>query len=82
MADGQANSVRTNAARYAAVIIGLLVALAAFTVWNINTGSVHISVPDIARIIFLRQGDSTQVGIVWNLRLPRICAAAVPLRAE
>ena len=65
------------AARYTAVIIGLLVALAAFVVWNINTGSVHISVPDIARIIFLREGDSTQMGIVWNLRLPRICAAAV-----
>ena len=64
-------------ARYAAVIIGLLIALAAFTVWNINTGSVHISVPDIARILFLKEGDSTQVGIVWNLRLPRICAAAV-----
>ena len=64
-------------ARYAGVIIGLLIALAAFTVWNINTGSVHISVPDIARILFLKAGDSTQVGIVWNLRLPRICAAAI-----
>ena len=64
-------------ARYVAVIIGLLIALAAFTVWNINTGSVHISVPDIARILFRKEGDSTQVGIVWNLRLPRICAAAM-----
>ena len=64
-------------ARYAAVILGLLIALAALTVWNINTGSVHISVPDIARIIFLREGNDTQMGIVWNLRLPRICAAAV-----
>ena len=37
----------TNAqrARYFAVIIGLLIALAAFVVWNINTGSVQISVP-------------------------------------
>ena len=64
-------------ARYFAVIIGLLIALAAFIVWNINTGSVHISVPEIARIIFLREGDSTQMGIVWQLRLPRIIAAAV-----
>ena len=71
------NMSNAHRARYAAVILGLLVALAAFTVWNINTGSVHISVPDIARILFLREGDSTQVGIVWNLRLPRICAAAV-----
>ena len=63
--------------RYLAVILGLLVALAALTVWTINTGSVHISVPDIARILFRKEGDSTQIGIVWNLRLPRICAAAV-----
>ena len=69
----------TNAARarYFGVILGLLIALAAFVVWNINTGSVHISVGDIARIIFLKEGDSTQMGIVWNLRLPRIIAAAV-----
>ncbi len=71
------NLTNAHRARYAAVILGLLVALAAFTVWNINTGSVHISVPDIARIIFLREGNDTQMGIVWNLRLPRICAAAV-----
>ena len=64
-------------ARYLAVFIGLIAAFAVLTVWNINTGSVHISVGDIARIIFLRQGDDTQIGIVWKLRLPRIIAAAV-----
>ena len=74
---GDSISANVARARYAGVIVGLLIALAALVVWNINTGSVHISVPDIARIIFRRAGDSTQVGIVWNLRLPRICAAAV-----
>ena len=64
-------------ARYLAVFIGLIAAFAVLTVWNINTGSVHISVGDIARIIFLRQGDETQMGIVWKLRLPRIIAAMV-----
>ena len=64
-------------ARYLAVFIGLIAAFAVLTVWNINTGSVHLSVGDIARIIFLRQGDDTQIGIVWKLRLPRIIAAAV-----
>ena len=64
-------------ARYMAVFIGLIAAFAVLTVWNINTGSVHISVGDIARIIFLRQGDETQMGIVWKLRLPRIIAAMV-----
>ena len=64
-------------ARYLAVFIGLIAAFVLLTVWNINSGSVHISVREIARIIFLRQGDETQMGIVWKLRLPRIIAAAV-----
>ena len=63
--------------RYWAVFIGLLAALTALTVWNINSGSVHISVSDIARIIFLREGGETQMNIVWKLRMPRIIAAAV-----
>ena len=66
-----------NGARYAAVFLGLLAAFALLVVWNVNSGSVHISVGDIARILFLRQGDETQMGIVWKLRLPRIIAAAV-----
>ena len=70
----RANSRR---ARYAAVFIGLLAAFVLLTVWNINSGSVHISVGDIARIIFLRQGDETQMSIIWKLRLPRIIASAV-----
>jgi iron complex transport system permease protein len=64
-------------ARYTAVFVGLIAAFAVLTVWNINSGSVHISVPDIARIIFRMEGDSTEVNIVWKLRLPRIIASAV-----
>ncbi|MBE6990947.1 MAG: iron ABC transporter permease [Ruminococcaceae bacterium] len=71
------DSAAARRARYAAVFIGLLAAFAALTVWNINSGSVHISVADIARIIFLHQGDDTQMGIIWKLRLPRIVASAV-----
>ena len=65
------------ATRYTAVFLGLLIALAALVVWNINTGSVRISVGEIARILFTGQGDDTAVNIVWKLRLPRIVAAAV-----
>jgi iron complex transport system permease protein len=65
------------ATRYTAVFLGLLIALAALVVWNINTGSVRISVGEIARILFTGQGDETAVNIVWKLRLPRIVAAAV-----
>ncbi len=62
-------------ARYLAVFIGLLAAFAVLTVWNINSGSVHIPVKEIARIIFLREGE--QMSIIWKLRMPRIIAAAV-----
>ena len=63
--------------RYGAVFAGLIAAFVLLVVWNINTGSVHISVGNIARIIFLRQGELSEVNIVWKLRLPRIIAAAV-----
>ena len=63
--------------RYGAVFAGLIAAFVLLAVWNINSGSVKIQVPDIARIIFLREGDPTQMNIVWKLRLPRIAAAVV-----
>ncbi len=62
-------------ARYLAVFIGLIAAFAVITVWNINSGSVRIPVKEIARIIFLREGE--QMNIIWKLRMPRIIAAAV-----
>ena len=45
--------------RYAVVFIGLIFAFCLITVLNINTGSVHISVPDIFKIIFTKSGDAT-----------------------
>ena len=70
-------SLAARRARYLAVFVGLLIAFAVLTVWNINSGSVKISVGEIARILFLREGDGTQMNIVWKLRLPRIIASAV-----
>ncbi len=72
----QVNHAARNA-RYAAVFAGLVAALVVLTVWNINTGSEHIPVVDIVRIILFREGDATQLGIVWKLRLPRIIASAL-----
>ena len=63
--------------RCIAVFIGLGAALILLTIWNINSGSVKISVADIARIIFTGEGDESQVNIVMKLRLPRILAAAL-----
>ena len=63
--------------RYETVFVLLIAAFCVITVLNINIGSVPISVKEIARIIFLRQGDDTQMKIIWNIRLPRIITAAV-----
>lgn len=47
-------------------------------VWNINTGSVHIPVGQIFRIIALRDAtDETAFQIIWTIRMPRMLLAAV-----
>ena len=58
--------------RYATVFSVLLIAFGAITVLNINTGNVHISVENILKIIFLRQGEEMEYNIIWKIRLPRI----------
>lgn len=45
--------------------------------WNINSGSVSLSVREVLRLLFLRQGNETAYRILWDIRLPRILAAAV-----
>ena len=40
------------------------------TVININSGNVHISVGEIARAIFLREGTDKTLEIIWTIRLP------------
>ena len=66
-------------ARYTGVFVGLAVVMFLLVVWNINSGSVHIPVKDIARIIFLREGEgeTTAYNIIWKLRMPRMITAAV-----
>ena len=64
-------------ARYNAVFVFLAVAFVVITVLNINSGSVGISIKEIARIIFLREGDETAYDIIWKIRLPRIVTSAI-----
>ncbi len=40
--------------------------------WNINAGSVDLSVKEIAEILFFHSGDEMEYGIVWKIRLPRL----------
>ena len=55
----------------------LALLLMSFTVWNINSGSIEISVKEIMEILFLRKGEDTALTIVWEIRLPRILAAII-----
>ena len=75
--DAHAREAFRRRARYEAVFIGLILAAMLIVVLNINIGSVPIGVKEIARIIFSRQGDPTQVNIIWKIRLPRILTAAL-----
>ena len=74
---GLTESRRAQRARYGLVFVLLLLAFCAIVVLNINSGSVSIPLRDIARILFRRTGDETQVSIIWKIRLPRIFMAAL-----
>ena len=63
--------------RYFMVFVILLIAFFVITVLNINTGNVHISIPDIFKIIFTKTGEPTAYNIIWKSRLPRILMAAM-----
>lgn len=63
--------------RYFIVFAILIIAFAAIVVWNINTGTTDISIAKIFRILFLRDGDSTEYNIIWKIRLPRLLMAAI-----
>ena len=52
---------------------GLAIVLAALFIWNLNAGSVSISVREIVSNLFGDEGSSSV--IVRNIRLPRILAA-------
>ncbi|MBS6955444.1 MAG: iron ABC transporter permease [Enterocloster asparagiformis] len=46
-------------------------------IWNINSGSIHLSVGEIGAILFARTGEETAYRIVWDIRLPRLLAAVI-----
>ena len=55
----------------------LALLLMSFIVWNINSGSIEISVREIMEILFLGKGEDTALNIVWEIRLPRILAGII-----
>ncbi len=63
--------------RFVLVFVILAAAFLTIAVLNINTGNVSISIKDIFKIIFLRDGSFKEYSIIWKIRLPRIIMAAL-----
>lgn len=63
--------------RYWATFGFLFLLLILFIIWNINSGSIPISVREIIDILFMRGGEETARNIVWEIRLPRIISAVI-----
>lgn len=63
--------------RYCAAFVLLAMLLLCMVIWNVNAGSVPLSVGEVARVLFGPPSDSTEYSIVWNMRLPRILAAVI-----
>ena len=61
--------------RYAVSFVILIVLLLLLFFWNINAGSVQMSVKEIFEIIVKKTGEQTAYNIVWQIRLPRLLAA-------
>ena len=60
-------------ARYTFGFALLAALLAALILWNLNTGSLHLSPAEVMDILFTRTGENA--AIVWEMRLPRLIAA-------
>lgn len=63
--------------RYFSAFIILTALLAVLFVWNVNSGSIDLSVSDIFNIIFRRRGEEVSYNIIWEIRLPRILAVII-----
>lgn len=63
--------------RYLISFVLLIFLLFFFIVWNINAGSIDISLKEVFDILFCRNGQETAYNIVWEIRMPRILAAVI-----
>ena len=63
--------------RYLISFVLLIFLLCFFIVWNINAGSIDISLKEVFDILFCRNGQETAYNIVWEIRMPRILAAVI-----
>lgn len=63
--------------RYTVSYILLCLLLCLLIFWNINSGTVAMTPGETLRLLFLREGDETALRILWDIRMPRLLAAAV-----
>lgn len=63
--------------RYLISFIMLFILLTLLLIWNINSGSVDLSVGEIVQILMKKTGEETAVNIIWEIRLPRLLSALV-----
>ena len=68
---------RKRAVRYGISFVILAVLLIFLFISNVNSGSIHLSVSRILKIIFLREGAQTEYNIIWKIRMPRLLMAAI-----
>ena len=64
--------------RYLIIFVSLFLLFVFAVLWNINTGSVDISLSQIIKIIFWRDDTDISIyNIIWMIRLPRLLTAAI-----
>lgn len=63
--------------RYWAAFLILAILLTGLTIWNINSGSIRLSVKEILEILFSKTGEETAYHIIWEIRLPRILSVII-----
>lgn len=63
--------------RYTLAFAILFILLFLMLLWNINSGSVSLSISQIWNIIVKHMGEETAYNIVWEIRLPRILSAVI-----
>jgi len=63
--------------RYTASFVFLFIMLLFLFVLNIYSGSIHLSAREVLELLFMGKQESAASRILWDIRLPRILAAAV-----
>lgn len=63
--------------RYALAFALLAVLLAALAAWNLNAGTLSLSVSQVAAILMGQDTNETAYRVLWDLRLPRVLGAVL-----